>query len=128
MLEKSTVFVGVLSSSSFSYGCGDLRIVKDLQRQFILLLCIRNGCVLLDSFSDFPSATNNAKPTQRGAAAAAHHRHGLKVEDEGLLNDLVVIFVFLGVLCTAVSFNASVLFAKYYNSRYKNCQLGSLNN
>jgi hypothetical protein len=27
-------------------------------------------------------------------------RHGLEVADEGLLKDLVVIFVFLGVLCT----------------------------
>jgi hypothetical protein len=99
MLEKSTVFVGVVSSSSFSYGCGDLRIVKDLQRQFILLLCIRNGCVLLDSFSDFPSATNNAKPTQRGAAAAAHHRHDLEVEDERHIKDFVEIFLFIEVLC-----------------------------
>jgi hypothetical protein len=49
----------------------------------------------LDLFSDFPSATNNGRPTQGGAAAVAHRRHGLEVEDEGLLKDLIVFFVFL---------------------------------
>jgi hypothetical protein len=39
-------------------------------------------------------------PTQGGAAAAVRRRHGLEVEVEGLLKDHVVIFVFLGVLCT----------------------------
>jgi hypothetical protein len=34
--------------------------------------------------------------TQGGAAAAAHRRYCLEVEDEGLLKDLVVNFVFLG--------------------------------
>jgi hypothetical protein len=38
------------------------------------------------------------------AAVAAHHRQGLKVEDEGLLKDLVIIFVFFGVLCTVQCF------------------------
>jgi hypothetical protein len=37
------------------------------------------------------------RPIQGGAAAAARRRHGLEVEDEGLLKDLIVIFVFLGV-------------------------------
>jgi hypothetical protein len=37
--------------------------------------------------------------TQGGAAVVTHHRHSLEVEDEGLLKDLVVIFVFfLGIL------------------------------
>jgi hypothetical protein len=58
----------------------------------------------LDPFGDFPSATNNVRPTQGGAAAAARRRHGLEVEDEGLLKDFVVIFVFLGVLCTVRCF------------------------
>jgi hypothetical protein len=43
-------------------------------------------------------------PTQGGAAAAARHRHGLEVEDEGLLKDFVVSFVFLRMLCTVHCF------------------------
>jgi hypothetical protein len=66
--------------------------------------CSPNGCGLLDPFDDFPSATNNVKPTQGGAAAAARRRHGLEVEDEGLLKDLVVIFVFLELFCTVRCF------------------------
>jgi hypothetical protein len=97
-------FVGVVWASRISSGCGDLRIVKELHRQFFLLLCLRDGCGLLDPFGDFPSATNNVRPTQRGAAATARRRHGLEVEDEGLLKDFVVIFVFLGVLCTVRCF------------------------
>jgi hypothetical protein len=31
-------------------------------------------------------------------------RHGLEVEDEGLLKDLVVIFVFLKLFCTVCYF------------------------
>jgi hypothetical protein len=91
--------VGVVWSSRISSGCGDLRIVKELHRQFFLLR-LRDGCGLLDPFGDFPSATNNVRPTQVGAAAAARRRHGLEVEDEGLLKNLVVIFVFLEMLCT----------------------------
>jgi hypothetical protein len=56
------------------------------------------GMWSFDPFGDFPSATNNIRPTQRGAAAATHHRYGLEVEDEGLLKNLVVIFIFFGVL------------------------------
>jgi hypothetical protein len=89
--------VGVVWSSRISSGCGDLRIIKELHQQFFLLLRLRNGCGLDDPFGDFPSATNNIRPTQGGAAAAARRRHGLEVEDEGLLKDLIVIFVFLGV-------------------------------
>jgi hypothetical protein len=96
--------VGVVSSSSFSSGCGDLRIVKEFQRQFILLLRLWNRYGLLDSFGDFPSATNNVKPTQGGVAAVACRRHGLKVEDEGLLKDLIIIFIFVGVFCTVRCF------------------------
>jgi hypothetical protein len=55
-------------------------------------------CGLLDLFGDFPSGTNNVRPTQGGVAA--HRRHGLEVEDEGHLKDIVVIFVFIGVLCS----------------------------
>jgi hypothetical protein len=91
-------------SSRISSGYGDLRIVKELHRQFFLLLCLRDGCGLLDPFGDFSSATNNVRPTQGGAAAVARRRHGPKVEDEGLLKDFVVIFVFLEVLCTVRCF------------------------
>jgi hypothetical protein len=46
-------------------------------------------------------------------AAAARRRHNLEVEDEGLLKDLIVIFVFVGRLYTVCfSFNARVLFVK----------------
>jgi hypothetical protein len=96
--------VGVVWSSRMSSGCGDLHIVKELHRQFFLLLHLRDGCGLLDPFGDFPSATNNVRPTQGGAAAVARRRHDLEVEDEGLLKDLVVIFVFLEVLCTVRCF------------------------
>jgi hypothetical protein len=42
---------------------------------------------------------------------AACRRHGLEVIDEGLLKDLVVIFVFLKVLCIVnCFFNTKVLF------------------
>lgn len=91
-------------SSRVSSGCGDLRIVKKLHRQFILFLRLRNGCGLFDPFGDFPSAINNVRLAQEGAAAAARRRHGLEVEDEGLLKDLVVIFVFLELLCTVRCF------------------------
>jgi hypothetical protein len=43
-------------------------------------------------------------PTHGGAAAVACRRHGLEIEDEGLLKNLVVIFIFLGVLCTVCCF------------------------
>jgi hypothetical protein len=80
----------------------DLRIVKGHRQLFLLHL--RGGCGLLDPFGDFPSATNNVKPTQGGAAAAARSRHGLEIEDEGLLKNLVVIFVFLEIFCTVQCF------------------------
>jgi hypothetical protein len=95
--------VGVVWSSRISSGGGDLRIVKEFHQKYFLLR-LRNGCGLLDPFGDFLSATNNVKPTQGGAAAASRRRHGLKVEDEGLLKNLVVIFVFLEVLCTICYF------------------------
>jgi hypothetical protein len=78
----------------------NFQIVKELHRQFFLLLGLRDECGLFDPFGDFPSATNNIRPTQGGAAAVARHRHGLEVEDEELLKDLIVIFIFLRVLCT----------------------------
>jgi hypothetical protein len=71
------------------------------------------GRGLLDPFGDFPSATNNVRPTQGRAAAAARRRHSLEVEDKGLLKDLVVIFFSLGCfILFVVSFNARVLFGK----------------
>jgi hypothetical protein len=52
--------VGVVWSLRISSGCGDLRIVKELHRQFFLLLRLRDGCGLIDPFDDFPFATNNS--------------------------------------------------------------------
>jgi hypothetical protein len=72
--------------------------------EFFLLLRLWDGCGLLDPFGDFPSATNNVRLTRGGAAMAARRRHGLEVEDEVLLKDFVVIFIFLGVLCTVCCF------------------------
>jgi hypothetical protein len=95
--------VGVVWSLRISSGCGDLRIVKELHRQFFLLLPLRDGCGILDPFGDFLSATNNVRLTQRGAAAVVHRGHVLEVEDVGLLKDLIVIF-FLGVLCNVRCF------------------------
>jgi hypothetical protein len=51
--------VEVVWSSRISSSCGDLRIVKELHRQFFLLLRLWDGCGLLDPFGDFLSATNN---------------------------------------------------------------------
>jgi hypothetical protein len=42
--------VGVVWSSKISSGCGDLRIVKELHRQFFLLLRLWDGYGLLDPF------------------------------------------------------------------------------
>ena len=81
-------------------GGGVIRIVMELHRRFIFLLRLRDGCGLLDPFGDFPSAINNVKPVLGGAAAAARRRHGLKVEDEGHLKNLVVIFIFIELFCT----------------------------
>jgi hypothetical protein len=108
-------FVGVVWSSRISSGYGDLRIVMELHRQFNLLLRLRDGCGLLDPFGDFPSATNNVRLTSGGAAVAAHCRHYLEFEDEGILKDLVIIFVFLEVFVLfVISLIARVLFAKKY--------------
>jgi hypothetical protein len=96
--------VGVVCSSRILYSCGDLRIIKELHRLLFLLLRLRDGCGLLNPFGDFPSATNNVRPTQRRAAAAVHRRHDLEIEDKGLLKDLVVIFIFLEVLCIILCF------------------------
>jgi hypothetical protein len=56
----------------------DLQIVKELHRQFFLLLRLRDGCGLLDLFGDFLSATNNVKPTQgrSGSGGAPSTRSG----------------------------------------------------
>ena len=96
--------VEVVCFSRASSGGDDLRIVVELHRRFILLLQHRDGCGLLDPFGDFPSATNNVRPAQEGAAAAARRRHGLKVEDEGHLKNLVVIFVFVEMFWTVRCF------------------------
>ena len=88
---------------SFSRG-GGLRIVMEFHRWFILLLRLWDGCGLLDPLGDFSSATNNVRPALGGAAAAARRRHGLEVKDEGHLNDLVVIFVFVELFCTVRCF------------------------
>jgi hypothetical protein len=55
-------------------------------------------------FGDFRFATNNVRPALGGAVAAAHHRHGLEVEDEGHLKNFVVIFVFVEVFYTVHCF------------------------
>ena len=56
--------VGVVWFSRGSSGGGDLRIVMEFHRRFILLLRLWDGCGLFDPFGDFPSATNNVKPVQ----------------------------------------------------------------
>jgi hypothetical protein len=74
--------VGVVWSLRISFSCGDLRILKELYWQFFLLLRLWDGCGLLDPFGDLPSATNNVRPIQGGAAAMAHRRHWrLKMKD-----------------------------------------------
>jgi hypothetical protein len=96
--------VSVVWSSRISSGYGDLRIVKELHRHFILLIRLHKGCGIFDPFADFSSTTNNVRPTQGGAAAEARRRHGLEVEGEWPLKNLVVIFVFLVLFCTVRCF------------------------
>ena len=96
--------VGVVCFSRAFSGGDDLRIVVELHRRFILPLRNRDGCGLLDPFGDFLSATNNVRPAQGGAAAAARRRHGLEVEDEGHLKNFVVIFVFVEMFWTVRCF------------------------
>ena len=96
--------VGVVWFSSTSSVDGDLQIVMELHRRFILLLRLWDGCGLFDPFDDFPSATNNVRPALEGAATATCRRHGLDIEDEGHLKDLVVIFVFFELFCTVCCF------------------------
>jgi hypothetical protein len=67
--------------------------------QWFILLHLQDGCGLLSSFSDFPSATNDVMPALARAAAAAHNRHGLEVEDEGHLKIVYAIFGFVEVFC-----------------------------
>jgi hypothetical protein len=112
--------MGVVLSSTISSGCGNLWIVKKLYRQFFILLRLRDGYGLLDLFGEFLSATNNVRSTQGGTAATAHRRHGLEVEDEGLLKNLVVIFVFLRCFVLFVVrcfFYVRVLFTKKLRQR-----------
>jgi hypothetical protein len=70
----------VVWSARIPSGCGDLQIVKKLQWQFFLLLYLQDGCDLVDPYGDFPSATNNIRPTQGGAIAAVCCRHGLELK------------------------------------------------
>jgi hypothetical protein len=91
--------VGVVWSSRTSSGCGDLQIIKELHRRFVLLLRLRDGCGLLGPFW---------KERQR-----RHRRNGLEFEDEEHLKDFDVIFIFVEVsVLFVISFNAKVLFAK----------------
>jgi hypothetical protein len=60
---------------------------------FCFFRCL-GGCDFLDPFCDFPSITDNVMLTQRGAAPAVHRRHGLKVEDKGLLISLFFVLFF----------------------------------
>jgi hypothetical protein len=53
--------VGVVWSSRILSGCRDLRIIKELHRQFFLLLRLRDGCGLLTC-----SATSRLQPTTSG--------------------------------------------------------------
>ena len=53
--------VRVVWSSRISSSCGDLRIVKELHRQFFLLLRLWDGCGLFDR-----PATSRPQPTTSG--------------------------------------------------------------
>ena len=115
-LRREACGSGVVSRTSS--GDGVVRIVKELHRQFFLLLRLRDGGGLLDPFGDFPSATNNVRPDQGGAAAAARRRHGLEVEDEGHLKDFVIILFFVELFHTVrCFFYGRVIFAKKRSAR-----------
>jgi hypothetical protein len=72
----------------------------ELHRWLSILPHLWDGCSLINPFGEFPSASNNVRPTHGGAAVVARRSHGLEAEDEGHLKDLVVIFLFVEVLCT----------------------------
>ena len=90
--------------SRISFDGGGFQVVMELHWRFILLLRLWDGCGILDPLGDFPSATKNVRPALGDAATAARRRHGLEVENEGHLKDLVVIFIFIEVFCTARCF------------------------
>jgi hypothetical protein len=84
---------------------GDLRIIMKLHRPLFLRSRLWDRCGLLDPFSEFSFASSNVRPVQRGAVAAACHRHGLEVEDEGRLKNSIVIFFFVEVICIVQCFS-----------------------
>jgi hypothetical protein len=92
-------------------------------RSFIVsssfFLRLWDRCGLFDSFGDFPSVTNNVRPTQGGAAAAARRRQGVEVENEGLLKDLVVIFIFLRCFVLFVVFLMSESYSQKKNNSFQ---------
>jgi hypothetical protein len=63
--------VKVVWFSRISSSYGDSPDVKELHRRLFLLCRLRGKCGFLDPFDDFPSAINNIRLTQGGAAAAA---------------------------------------------------------
>ena len=72
--------VGVVWSLRISSGCGDLRIVKELHRQFILLLRLWDRC-------------------GKNVGRLPFRNQQYQVDYGGLLKDFVIIFVFLELLC-----------------------------
>jgi hypothetical protein len=63
----------------------------ELHLRLFLLLPLWDECALLDPFGDFPTATNNVRPTQGGVGAVARRRYSLEVEDKGHLEDFVIL-------------------------------------
>lgn len=85
-------------------GVEDRRILGEHHRQPLLVLRLRDGCRLRNTFGDFPSASNKVKPALGRAATAARRRHGLEVEEGGCLKVFVVISLFVRVLCAVCCF------------------------
>jgi hypothetical protein len=52
------------------------------------------------AYDRLPISDQQRQADLGGATVAARRRHGLEVENEGLLKDLVVIFIFLKMFCT----------------------------
>jgi hypothetical protein len=78
-------------------GGRDFWIVKELHGRFLIPLCLREECGILDPFGGFLSAANIVKPVQ-GWVAVARCRHGLEGEDEGYLKTFIVICISYGAL------------------------------
>lgn len=90
-------FVGVVLSSRFTSSYGDLQIIKELHRQFILLLRLRSVAFLTRSTTSRPQPTTSSR-----------------LREERQRRRVVDTVWRLKMKGFVVSFNANVLFAGFF--------------